>query len=158
MSVRMRALGALAITALTALGAAGSALAQTSKRAEPLHQYVVGGGISAEDLARAGYDLNESGVKGRKGFAIVATASQAATLNAKKDVTVRALHRGQTAPQSAQRAPSATAPLPNPTHGYNVFRPWSLKPAPCPGTCATPLKPLKQIYQDIARRNPDVVK
>ena len=41
---------------------------------------------------------------------------------------------------------AAPNPLTNPTHGYNVFRPWSLKPAPCPQTCATPNIPLKDWY------------
>jgi hypothetical protein len=158
MSVRMRVPAALAIIGLLVLGVAGPALAKTSGRLAPLHQYVVGGKITGEDLARAGYDLQEGSVAGKKGFAIVATAQQAATLDSRKGVSVRALHRGRSAPATTLRAPSAGSPLPQPTHGYNVFRPWSLKPAPCPGTCATPLKPLKAIYQDIARANPDVVK
>ena len=49
-------------------------------------------------------------------------------------------------------------PLTPPTHGYNVFRPWSLTPAPCPQTCATPNIPLKQWYADLAAHNTDVVK
>ena len=51
-----------------------------------------------------------------------------------------------------------TLPLAQPTHGYDVFRPWSLKPAPCPGTCSTPLVNLKTYYHQLARDNPDVVK
>ena len=57
------------------------------------------------------------------------------------------------------RPPSWRAdPLTPPTHGYNVFRPWSLTPAPCPQTCATPNIPLKQWYADLAAHNTDVVK
>ena len=43
-------------------------------------------------------------------------------------------------------------------HGYDVFRPWSLKPAPCPDTCATPNVPLKKWYHDLASRYPELVK
>ena len=43
-------------------------------------------------------------------------------------------------------------------HGYDVFRPWSLKPAPCPDTCTTPNVPLKKWYHDLASRYPELVK
>ena len=59
------------------------AMAKT-KFVEPMNQYVVSGGkIGPEDLARAGYDLTESGStrRGNKGrFAIVATPKQAQSL------------------------------------------------------------------------------
>lgn len=65
-----------------------------------------------------------------------------------------------------------TRPGPAPDRGGHHRRPASradarlrrlpaLEPearAPCPTTCATPLKPLKAIYRDLARANPDVVK
>ena len=48
-------------------------------------------------------------------------------------------------------------PLQQPTHGYNVFRPWNLEPAPCPGVCSTPLLPLRKWYLQRASANTDVV-
>ena len=38
-----------------------------------------------------------------------------------------------------------------------MFRPWSLTPAPCPTTCATPLKNLKTWYHDLYLANRDIV-
>jgi hypothetical protein len=142
---------AVAAVGLAALAATPAAAAGT-KLTEPLNQYVVSGKVNPEDLARKGFDLTEAQVKGKPGFAIVATPSQAADL-AGKDVTVSPLGREATTAKVA-----APSPLTDPTHGYDVFRPWSLKPAPCPTTCATPLVPLKDFYDDLARRNPDVVK
>ena len=66
------------------------------------------------------------------GYLIVATPSQAAKLES-KDVSVRPLAGKQT---NAKVAPPN--PLQNPTHGYDVFRPWNLNPAPCPTACSTP--------------------
>jgi Zinc carboxypeptidase/Immune inhibitor A peptidase M6 len=152
MHKRRHACAAFAAVAAAALAVAVPASAAGRKTIEPLNQYVVSGKVNPEDLARKGFDLTEAQVKGKPGFAIVATPSQAADL-AGKDVTVRPLGRG--ARTAAVAAPS---PLTDPTHGYDVFRPWSLKPAPCPTTCATPLVPLKDFYDDLARRNPDVVK
>jgi hypothetical protein len=152
--MRMRRCAGLvpAATVVIALAAAGTAGAAGQKTLEPLNQYVVSGKVNPEDLARKGYDLTEAQVKGKAGYAIVATPSQAADLQG-KGVTVRPL--SGTARKAAVAAPS---PLTDPTHGYDVFRPWSLKPAPCPTTCATPLVPLKDFYADLAQRNPDVVK
>ena len=48
-------------------------------------------------------------------------------------------------------------PLQQPTHGYNVFRPWNLEPAPCPGVCSTPLLPLRKWYLQKSTANADVV-
>ena len=152
MQMRRHACAALAVVGLTALAVAAPASAAGGKTIEPLNQYVVGGKVNPEDLARKGFDLTEAQVKGKSGFVIVATPSQAADL-AGKDVTVRPLGRG--ARTAAVAAPS---PLTDPTHGYDVFRPWSLKPAACPTTCATPLVPLKDFYEDLAQRNSDVVK
>jgi hypothetical protein len=151
MHMRKGAAAALAVMGLTAL-VAGPASAQGAKKLEPLNQYVVSGRIDPEDLARAGYDLTEGGLKGHKsGWVITATASQADSLTA-KGATVRPLGRERTA------AVAAPSPLTPPTHGYNVFRPWSLTPAACPQTCATPNVPLKQWYADLAGHNTDVVK
>jgi hypothetical protein len=157
MSAGTRATVALLVVGLLALVGAGPASAKKAHRKllQPLNQYVVSGKVNTDELARAGFDLSEASVTGKKGrFFIVATSRQAQRLANRKGVRVRAL-RGRRARTAAVTAPS---PVANPTHGYDVFRPWSLRPAPCPGACATPLKPLKEIYRDIARANPDVVK
>ena len=151
MHMRRIAQAAVAALGLAAMAATPAAAAGT-KLIEPLNQYVVSGKVNPEDLARKGFDLTEAQVKGKPGFAIVATPSQAADL-AGKDVTVRPLAR-----EASTAKVAAPSPLTDPTHGYDVFRPWSLKPAPCPTTCATPLVPLKDFYDDLARRNSDVVK
>src|SRR5262245_18428061 len=132
MRMQRHACAALAVAGLTALAVAAPASAAGGKMIEPLNEYVVSGKVNREDLARKGFDLTAAQVKGKPGFAIVATPSQAADL-AGKDVTVRPLGRA-----SRTAAVAAPSPLSDPTHGYDVFRPWSLKPAPCPNTCATP--------------------
>jgi hypothetical protein len=148
--VRIRTLGVALATLGTAwLAAASPALA--AKKTEPLLQYVVSGDVDAEELARAGYDMHEAHVTGEEGFYIVATPSQAAKLSG-KGTTVERLQRGRV---STFAAPN---PLANPTHGYDVFRPWSLEPAPCPTGCTTPLKPLKEWYDDQLAANRDVLK
>src|SRR6188472_1665956 len=152
MHMRRFARAAVAAVGLAALAAATPASAAGTKLTQPLNQYVVSGKINPEDLARAGFDLTEGGLKGHKsGWVITATATQADRLQA-KGATVRPLGRERTA------AVAAPSPLTPPTHGYDVFRPWSLTPAPCPGTCSTPLKPLKAWYADLARQYPDLVK
>ena len=123
-------------SAWTALAIAALAFTPTavakSHQVEPLNQYLVTGKISGDDLARQGYDMREAVTPGAGGaFSIVATPQQAASLR-DKGATVRApygLARSRSAPSS---------PLTPPTHGYDVFRPWSLTPAACPTTCATP--------------------
>ena len=65
------------------------------------------------------------------GQGIVATPKQAAELRA-KGFTVTAPYGEAKAAKAAPPDPFAT----NPTHGYDVFRPWHLQPAPCPGTCS----------------------
>jgi hypothetical protein len=153
MHMRKRAIAALAVVGLTALIAAGPASAQGGRKLEPLNQYVVSGKVNTDELARAGYDLEEASVTGKKGqFYIVATPKQADAL-AQKGATVRTLGGRE---RTAAIAPPS--PLQDPTHGYDVFRPWSLKPAPCPTTCATPPVNLKTFYHQLARANPDVVK
>jgi hypothetical protein len=141
----------VAVGLIETLGAS-AASAQTGNTVEPLNQYEVSGHVDTDALARAGYDMQEAGVPGSKGkFLIVARPSQAAAL-AKSGATV-------TAPFGVAKAMAAPpSPLSQPTHGYNVFRPWSLTPAPCPGTCSTPLTNLKTYYHQLARDNPDVVK
>jgi hypothetical protein len=150
--VRGRTLGAaFAAIGVTCLLGAGPALA--AKKTEPLLQFkVTGKGISAEELARAGYDMREAHVNGRNGHFIVATPSQAARLDRGKDVSVTRLQKGKA------EAFAAPNPLADPDHGYDVFRPWSLEPAPCPGQCTTPHKPLKEWYDDMYAANRDVLK
>jgi hypothetical protein len=150
MDMRRYARAALAGVGLMALLGAGPATADT---VEPLNQYVVSGKVDTDALARAGFDLQEASVTGKKGkFFIVATPSQAAELG-KTGATV-------TTPFGVARSfeQPPPPPLAQPTHGYDVFRPWSLKPAPCPGTCSTPLVNLKTFYHELAVANPDVVK
>ena len=91
MHMRRFAHAAVAAVGLAAMAATPAAAAGT-KLIEPLNQYVVSGKVNPEDLARKGFDLTEAQVKGKPGFAIVATPSQAADL-AGKDVTVRPLAR-----------------------------------------------------------------
>src|SRR3954452_11189556 len=135
-----------------ALAAPASAQAAGGRTVEPLNQYAVSGRVTADQLARAGYDLNEVKSLGKKGgrLVIVATPSQARSLEA-KGATVQALSNAR-----AMAAPPS--PLTTPTHGYDVFRPWSLKPAACPNRCSTPLVPLKNWYHDLASRYPDIIK
>jgi hypothetical protein len=149
MHMRRCARAALALAGLTALAAAGSA---SGKTVEPLNQYVISGKVDTDALARAGFDMQEASVTGKKGkFFVVATPSQVRQL-AKGGATV-------TAPFGTARAlAQPPAPLAQPTHGYNVFRPWSLDPAPCPGTCTTPNVNLKTYYHQLAVENPSVVK
>jgi hypothetical protein len=142
------------LAGLTAF-AATSATAQAGshdRQVEPLNQYLVSGRVTADELARQGYDLQEALTARYKGkYAIVATAEQAKALE-DKGATVEA-------PFGTARTMAAPpSPLTNPTHGYDVFRPWSLKPAPCPTRCATPNVPLKQWYGDLARRYPELIK
>src|SRR4051794_9100208 len=141
--------------ATAALALAMPAVASAGK-AQPLNQYTVSH-IDANALQRAGYDLTEAGTRTSKGrFMIVATPRQAAALAA-KGATVRAPHGVTRARPRTIRARAASA-LANPSHGYDVFRPWSLQPAACPGTCATPRIPLKDWYHQQAVAHPSVVK
>jgi hypothetical protein len=136
------------IGAVAALVLAAAAPAIGADR-EALNQYVVSGkGASPEQLAQKGYDVLE-GSSARGGIAIVATRSQARKLKASGAKVVAT--KGESKRQL--RRAGTRAALPAPTHGFNVFRPWSLKPAPCPGTCARPNKPLKDLYADIANDN-----
>jgi hypothetical protein len=148
-----RAIPAHVVVGMLVLLAAGPAAAGGRKTVEPLNQYVVSGKVDTDALARAGFDMREASVTGKKGrFYIVATPSQASQLS-KEGATV-------TAPFGVAREfeQPPPPPLAQPTHGFNVFRPWSLKPAPCPGTCSTPLVNLKTQYHRLAQDNADVVK
>ena len=151
MHIRTKARGWLAGVAAFTLLAVGTAQAAGDRTVEPLNQYAVSGRVTTDQLARAGYDLNEVKAIGKTGkLGIVATPAQAQALR-DKGATVEALTHART-----MSAPSA--PLTDPVHGYDVFRPWSLKPAPCPDTCTTPNVPLKKWYHDLASRYPELVK
>ena len=151
MHIRTKARGWLAGVAAFTLLAVGTAQAAGDRTVEPLNQYAVSGRVTTDLLARAGYDLNEVKAIGKTGkLGIVATPAQAQALR-DKGATVVALTHART-----MSAPSG--PLTDPVHGYDVFRPWSLKPAPCPGTCSTPNVPLKKWYHDLASRYPELVK
>jgi hypothetical protein len=148
---RSRTARALIVAALLGLAATGgTAQAAGQKFIEPLNQYVISGKLNIDELQRAGYDLAEGRTADGK-FGIVATPSEAAALK-DKGVTVAA-------PFGLARAMAApSTPLTDPVQGYNVYRPWSLEPAPCPGACATPLMPLKDWYHQVAGANADIVK
>src|ERR1700745_2330631 len=117
-------------------GAAAAALGRSTvlapraqgenRKLQPLNQYTVRGGDQAA-LGRLGYDVSEGGVRG--GSVVVATPQEANGLRA-KGYKVTELGAEATALQAAPPDPFS-----DPPHGYNVFRPWHLKPAPCPGTC-----------------------
>ena len=150
--LRKRAGMACVVAGLLVVCGASSASAQSRRTVEPLNQYVISGKVDTDELARAGFDMREASVTGQKGkFFVVARPSQVEKLE-KSGATV-------TAPFGLARTMAAPpSPLTQPTHGYNVFRPWSLTPAPCPGTCSTPLVNLKTYWHQLARDNSDVVK
>src|SRR5690349_5238403 len=107
-----------ALSATIALALASPALA--ADRVEPLNQYTVRG--DQAELARLGYDPEDGGV--------VATPAQADALR-DKGFDVAPLGKENTTSVAA-----ATIPLADPTWGYDVYRPWNLKPAPCQTVCS----------------------
>ena len=134
---------------------AGPASAAPRKSLEPLNQYLVKGDV--EGLSQLGYDLTEGGSKAGQG--IVATPAQAEELRA-KGFTVTAPYGEAKTAKAAPPDPFAT----NPTYGWDVYRPWHLQPAPCPGTCSGAVdsagKPinLQTWYENQRAANPDIVK
>jgi hypothetical protein len=137
------------MAALTAI--AGSAQAAGARTVEPLNQYAISGKVDTDELARAGYDLNELKELGKSGRLVIVTTPSKAKALGEKGATVEQL-------SEAKALTATSSPLTTPTHGYDVFRPWSLNPAPCPNRCATPNIPLKQWYHDLASRYPEIVK
>jgi hypothetical protein len=129
-------------------------------RAEPLNQYIVEG-THAElgSLGKLGYDVTEGAdAPGRTG--IVATPAQAEGLRA-DGYDVTPLGRENKASVAAL---AAGIPLADPTWGYDVFRPYALKPAPCQTTCSgavdaagAPVS-LRTYYDNLAAANPTLVK
>jgi hypothetical protein len=149
-------LATLACALLVVVAAVAPAQAQTSAGGGVLNQYVVTH-VSQKALTEGGFDRVESGLPGHPGeFLVVATAPQANALRG-KGATVRPF-TGVTKPRRAAPRGARLSPLVNPTHGYDVFRPWSLQPAPCPTTCSTPNIPLKDWYHGMATQNPGLVK
>src|SRR5690349_18054316 len=108
--MKKRGWGAAAAALLFTATLAGPAAGATRKL-EPLNQYTVSG-ASAEQLAQLGYDATEGA------GTVVATPSQADALRA-KGFKLKSLGKEATALQAAPPDPFA-----DPTHGYNVFRPW----------------------------------
>ena len=154
MHMRRYARAAVAGAGLAALAPPRPPLRRARKQIEPLNQYVVSGKVDTEELARAGFDLTEARVKGRSaGFAIVATPSQAAELQARTRRCARSR-------ACAHRRRASRRPARSPTRrtATTSSGPWSLKPAPCPTTCATPLVPLKDLVPRSRAAQPDVVK
>ena len=154
----MRKMGWSAATAALVVAwglSAGPASAAPQKSLEPLNQYLVKGDV--EQLSRLGYDLTEGGSKAGQG--IVATPAQAEDLRA-KGFTVTAPYGEAKTAKAAPPDPFAT----NPTYGWDVYRPWHLQPAPCPGTCSGAVdsagKPinLQTWYENQRAANPDIVK
>src|SRR4051812_23728551 len=145
-------LRALVLTmAFALIGAAAAGAAQA-----PLNQYVVTN-VNPKVLAEGGFDRSEAGLPGKPGrYLVVATPAKANELRG-RGATVRPLHGVSRARATSRRTRRGKA-LAAPSHGYNVFRPWSLRPAPCPGTCATPNIPLKDWYHGMAQRFPRLVK
>ena len=150
----MKKVAAAAPLALLCAFVFALAAAATASAAAPLNQYVVTG-VNPKVLAEGGFDRGEAGIPGRPGaYLVVATPAQADSLRG-KGATVKPLNgvsKARSAPKARGRA------LANPTHGYNVFRPWSLQPAPCPGTCSTPNVNLKTWYHNLAAQYPRLVK
>ncbi|HWK25061.1 MAG TPA: M14 family zinc carboxypeptidase [Solirubrobacter sp.] len=145
-----------AIGALASLALAAPAGAQ--ERVEPLNQYIVKG-TDAElgSLAKRGFDVTEGAdAPGRTG--IVATPSEAEDLR-DDGFDVTAVGKENRASVAA-----AAIPLADPTWGYDVFRPYALKPAPCQTTCSgavdangNPVN-LMTYYDQLAAANPALVK
>src|SRR3954469_7534377 len=148
-------LGAV-VSALVSLGIAQPALA--ADRVEPLNPYIVKGtDAELKQLQAQGYDVTEGAdAPGRTG--IVATPSQADALEAKGfDVSVLGK-------EDTKSVAAAAVTLSDPTWGYDVFRPWDLKPAPCQTTCSGAVDAngqpvsIKQWMDTQAAANPTLVK
>jgi len=151
-------LGAM-VGALVSLGIAQPGLA-AGTTSEPLNQYIVEGtDAELKRLGALGHDVTEGAdAPGRTG--IVATPSQADELEA-QGFDIRPYGTEFTAKSAAV---SAEAPLNDPTWGYDVFRPYILKPAPCQTTCSGAVDAqgqpvnLRTYYDTLAAQNPTLVK
>ena len=152
MHMRRFARAAVAAVGLAAMAATPAAAAGT-KLIEPLNQYVVSGRINPEDLARAGYDLTEARAPGpqvRLGHHGHGHAGRRPDRQGRDGAPAGTRAHGRRRGAQPAHRPRRTA--------TTSSGPWSLTPAPCPQTCATPNVPLKQWYADLAAHNTDVVK
>src|SRR4051794_11312174 len=148
--MKTRGWGAATAALLFAATLAGPASA-APRKLDPLNQYRVTGGDQSK-LGALGYDTSEGG------GAVVATPAEADALRG-KGYTVTPLGK-----ENKKAAAAPPDPFTDPTYGYNVFRPWHLKPAACPGTCSgavdssgQPIN-LKTWYEQQAAAHPDLVK
>ena len=106
MHIRTKARGWLAGVAAFTLLAVGTAQAAGDRTVEPLNQYAVSGRVTTDQLARAGYDLNEVKAIGKTGkLGIVATPAQAQALR-DKGATVVALRTPARRPRLPSRSPT----------------------------------------------------
>src|SRR3954471_3008000 len=111
-----------AVAAALALFLATAATAAAATQS-PLNQYLVTH-VNPKALQDGGFDRTESGLPGHPGtFLVVATPSQANALRG-RGATVKPLAGVSKGRARAPKSGRGKA-LANPTHGYNVFRPWS---------------------------------
>ncbi len=97
------------VAASTVLGVGAAHAAD--RTVEPLNQYAVSGRVTTDQLARAGYDLNEVKAIGKTGkLGIVATPAQAQSLR-DRGATVQALSRGAQDGRAAVTADRSDARL-----------------------------------------------
>ena len=151
----MKGWSAAAAALLVACGLTVGRPASPRKSLEPLNQYVVEGDVESL-AARVRPDRGRSGQgrPGHRGHARAGRRSCARRASRSRRRT------GRPRPQAAPPDPFAT----NPTYGYDVFRPWHLQPAPCPGTCSGAVdsagKPinLQTWYENQRAAHPDIVK
>ena len=146
-----------ALVVACGLAAPGAVAAPAKKKLEPLNQYVVTGG----DLQVLGKRATTSPKAGaQQARPRHRGHTQPSGGSAQKGFTVTAPYGEEKAAKAAPPDPFAT----NPTHGFNVYRPWRLQPAPCPGTCSGAVNSagqpinLKTWYENLRAANPDIVK
>src|SRR4051794_2605874 len=89
-SMHPRRMARALLAGLTAFAALCGSAQAGDRKVEPLNQYLVSGRVTADQLARQGYDMQEALTARYKGkFAIVATPEQAQALE-DKGATVEA--------------------------------------------------------------------
>src|SRR4051794_15309270 len=149
----------LSLRALFAAAVCCAIVAVPARAAAPLNQYVVSH-VSGKVLVDGGFDRIEAGRRPGR-WVVVATPRQADSLRG-RGATVRPLtgvsRPGPTRSIRRSGRHARRAQLAAPIRGYDVFRPWSLRPAACPTTCSTPLQPLKSYYHGLAQQFPGLVK
>ena len=153
--MRMKGWSAATAALVVACGLTAPGAAAAPRKLEPLNQYVVtGGGSSCRAAGLRPHRGREQSRPGHRGH-----ARQAEDLR-NKGFTVTAPYGEEKTAKAAPPDPFAT----NPTYGFDVYRPWHLKPAPCPGTCSgavdsagQPIN-LQTWYENQRAANPDIVK